>query len=93
MDVKDSCLLVDWMKWLYHLKLDCTLILMLLLMAFHMDVLDLKPLQVLDSTKVRHTYLPNQLIIKFMILKSRLHKYLVKFAKRLWQQALEKNES
>ena len=81
------------MKWLYHLKLDCTLISMLLLMAFHMDVLDLKPLQVLDSTKVRHTYLPNQLIIKFMILKSRLHKYLVKFAKRLWQQALEKNES
>ena len=84
MDVKDSCLLVDWMKWLYHLKLDCTLILMLLLMAFHMDVLDLKPLQVLDSTKVRlndlPTYLLNALIINFMILKSRLHKYLVKCA-------------
>ena len=85
MDVKDSCLLVDWMKWLYHLKLDCTLILMLLLMAFHMDVLDLKPLQVLDSTKVRlnndlSTYLLNALMINFMILKSRLHKYLVKCA-------------
>ena len=84
MDVKDLCSYQLKMKWLYLLKLVCTLTLKLLKMDYLMDVQVLKGLLLNGSRKVKsRKYLPsiNQLLLKGVIWSA------VQIGKHKWVKA------